>query len=64
MVGFRIHELIKIADALNVDKFSIEGIPAEQQLQKNREWIQGKLKEGYSVFNIGLDPKYTSDGSY
>ena len=31
----------------------------EENLANNDLWIQGKLKEGFTVIDIGLDPRFT-----
>jgi hypothetical protein len=33
-------------------------------LANNKKWIQGLKDEGYTIYDIGLDPKYTAKGDY
>jgi hypothetical protein len=35
-----------------------------ENLANNRAWIQGLKKEGYTIYDVGLDPKHTQKGDY
>ena len=33
-------------------------------MRENKAWAARIKKEGYTVYDIGLDPKYTSGGNF
>ena len=33
-----------------------------ENLANNRQWIQGLKEEGYTIYDVGLDPRYSSQG--
>ena len=36
----------------------------EWNLNKNKEWVQKLKDEGYTVYDVGLDPNYSTRGDY
>lgn len=49
---------------LNVETITDEIPSAEITFEKNQNWIQQKIKDGYGVIDIGLDPEYTKTGNF
>jgi len=35
-----------------------------ENLANNKKWIQGLMDEGYTIYDVGLDPKFTSQGNF
>ena len=33
-----------------------------ENLANNKKWIQGLKDQGYTIYDVGLDPKYSSKG--
>ncbi len=41
-----------------------ENLTPAQNLANNKKWIQGLKDQGYTIYDIGLDPNYTSKGDF
>lgn len=33
-------------------------------VEQNREWIKSLQEQGYTIYDVGLDPEFTSRGNY
>jgi RHS repeat-associated protein len=47
-----------------LSEIELNSMTEAEQLTANYEWITQKLKEGYNVIDIGLDPNYTAKGNF